>query len=141
MINLSSKIEISKSSLLCVVFAESTQKHKAHHVPFGWIVGSLGIGIAVVVFCITICICLKPSCCFSKSREDTEKGSDGKVSHKFHILRKPSFCCASRRFISDQSGDWKQTNGETSGHHIAIPKGFIFLNFEQNLLFFLCAYF
>ncbi|WCJ40878.1 protein kinase family protein / peptidoglycan-binding LysM domain-containing protein [Euphorbia peplus] len=99
-------------------FSENTEKHKAH-VPFGWIIGSLGIGIALVVFCITICICLKSSCCYSKPEEDCAKESEGKSCHKFHILRKPSFCCASRRFISDQ----KQTNGETSSHHIAIPKG------------------
>ncbi|XP_065867173.1 lysM domain receptor-like kinase 3 isoform X2 [Euphorbia lathyris] len=101
--------------------SENTQKHKAH-VPFGWIIGSLGIGIGLVVFCITVCVCLKSSCCFSKAEGECAKDSDEKSSHKFHILRKPSFCCASRRFISDQSGDWKNTNGETSSHHVAIPK-------------------
>lgn len=103
--------------------ASNPVNHKAH-VPYGWIIGGFGIGLALIVFCIVICISVKLSSCFSKAR-GSAKDSDGKISHKFHILRKPSFCCASGRYMCCKSGDWKQINGESSTHQITIPKGFM----------------
>lgn len=95
--------------------------HKAH-VPYGWIIGGLGFGLALLILCIVICVCLRSSSCFREARGSHAKGADGKISHKFHILRKRSFCCASGRYICCKSGDWKPTNGESSGHHITVPK-------------------
>jgi hypothetical protein len=97
--------------------------HKAR-VPYGWIIGGLGIGLALIVLCIIICVSLKSSSCLSESRGSHAKPPDGKISQKFHILRKQSFCCTSRRSICCKSVDWKQTNGESSSHQITIPKGF-----------------
>ncbi|KAF2323475.1 hypothetical protein GH714_035663 [Hevea brasiliensis] len=74
-------------------FSENLSNQKTH-VPYGWIIGGLGIGLALIIFCIVICVCLKSSSCFSKA-EEIMLNPDGKSSHKFHILRKPSFCCAS----------------------------------------------
>lgn len=96
--------------------------HKAR-VPYGWIIGGLGIGLALIVLCIIICVSLKSSSCFSESRGSHAKPPDGKISQKFHILRKQSFCCTSGRSICCKSVDWKQTNGESSSHQITIPKG------------------
>lgn len=96
--------------------------HKAR-VPYGWIIGGLGIGLALIVLCIIICVYLKSSSCLSESRGSHAKPPDGKISQKFHILRKQSFCCTSRRSICCKSVDWKQTNGESSSHQITIPKG------------------
>ncbi|KAL9405594.1 hypothetical protein Peur_002566 [Populus x canadensis] len=96
--------------------------HKAR-VPYGWIIGGLGIGLALIVLCIIICVSLKSSSCLSESRGSHAKPPDGKISQKFHILRKQSFCCTSRRSICCKSVDWKQTNGESSSHQITIPKG------------------
>ncbi|KAG8643372.1 hypothetical protein MANES_11G033200v8 [Manihot esculenta] len=107
------------------------------HIPYGWIIGGLGIGLALIVFCIVICICLKSSSCSSKPLGEHAKDPDGKSSHKFHILRKSSFCCASRRYMSGKSGDWKQTNGESSSHQITIPKalGTDMLDVEKPVVF------
>lgn len=114
---------MSFCNLKCLVYAENPPKQKAQ-VPYGWIIGGLGIGLALIVFCIFICVCLKSSsCCFSKARGDHAKDPDGKVSHRFHTLRKPSFCCASGRYTSGKSGEWKQTDGESSSYQITIPKG------------------
>ncbi|KAB5574284.1 hypothetical protein DKX38_001478 [Salix brachista] len=96
--------------------------HKAH-VPYGWIIGGLGIGLALIVLCIIICVSLKSSSCFSESQGSHAEPPDAKISQKFHILRKQSFCCTSGRSICCKSVDWKQTNGESSSHQITIPKG------------------
>lgn len=111
------------------LFAGNPPNQKKH-IPYGWIIGGLGIGLALIVFCIVICICLKSSSCSSKPLGEHAKDPDGKSSHKFHILRKSSFCCASQRYMSGKSGDWKQTNGESSSHQITIPKGFYGKSYE-----------
>ncbi|CAK7356769.1 unnamed protein product [Dovyalis caffra] len=96
--------------------------HKAH-VPYGWIIGGLGIGLALIILCIIICVSLRSSSCFSEFQGSHVKSPDGKIPHKFHILRNPSFFCTSGRSICCKSGDWNQTNGEPSSHQITIPKG------------------
>ncbi|KAL0804092.1 hypothetical protein Bca101_096582 [Brassica carinata] len=77
------------------------------HVPYIWIVGGLTVVLALLVICILVCICLRSSSC-SSNDEDSGGG------HSFQILRK--------------SGDFRQTNGETTqSHHqvVAIPKGIV----------------
>ncbi|KDP40856.1 hypothetical protein JCGZ_24855 [Jatropha curcas] len=117
-------------------FSANPVKHKAH-ISYVWIIGGLGVGLALILFCIVVCVCLKSSSCFSKARGDRAKDPDGKSSHKFHILRKPSFCCASGRYMSGKSGDWKQTNGESSSHQNTIPKalGTDMLDMEKPVVF------
>ncbi|MED6193584.1 LysM domain receptor-like kinase 3 [Stylosanthes scabra] len=66
--------------------------HKAH-VPYGWIIGGSGVGLFMVLFGIVLCVSLKSSNCRSEARSN-EKDAEGKISHKFHILRNPSFFCA-----------------------------------------------
>uniref|UniRef100_A0A2P2MKG3 LysM domain receptor-like kinase 3 n=1 Tax=Rhizophora mucronata TaxID=61149 RepID=A0A2P2MKG3_RHIMU len=104
------------------IVSASPVNHKAH-VPYGWIIGGLGIGLVLIVICTVVCMSLKSSNCFSKVRGSHAKDPEGKVSHKFHILHKPSFCCASGRYTCCKSGDWKQMNGEPNSHQITIPKG------------------
>ncbi|KAF8027603.1 hypothetical protein BT93_E0496 [Corymbia citriodora subsp. variegata] len=97
------------------------ENHKAH-VSYGWIIGSLGIGLAVIVVCIVLFVSLRSSSCFAEARGNHGKDSDEKSPHKFHILRNPSFLCGSGRYICCKPGDWRQTNGEPSSHQINIPK-------------------
>ncbi|XP_010479696.1 PREDICTED: lysM domain receptor-like kinase 3 [Camelina sativa] len=86
------------------------------HVPYIWIVGGLGVVLALLVVCILVCICLRSSIC-SSSDEDGN-------GHSFQILRKSGFFCGSGRYNCCRSGDFRQTNGETQSHHqvVAIPK-------------------
>jgi hypothetical protein len=93
--------------------------------PYGWIVGGLGIGLALVVLSIVVCVSLRSSNCFTEARRSDTKDPDSKVSHKFHILGKSNFCCASGSYICCQSRDEKQTNGESSNNQITIPKGIV----------------
>ncbi|KAJ6308973.1 hypothetical protein OIU76_018548 [Salix suchowensis] len=111
--------------------------HKSH-VPYGWIIGGLGIGLVLIVLCIIICVSLKSSSCFSESQGSHAEPPDAKISQKFHILRKQSFCCTSGRSICCKSVDWKQTNGESSSHQITIPKGLATDAFDEKPVVFTC---
>ncbi|KAH7565326.1 hypothetical protein ACOSP7_020350 [Xanthoceras sorbifolium] len=97
------------------------QVDRKAHVPYGWIVGGLGLGLALIVLSVVVCICLRSSSCFTETRGKA-KDSDGKIRHRFQILRKSSFCRASGRYICCKSGDYKQTTREVSNPQIAIPK-------------------
>ncbi|XVE52022.1 hypothetical protein DITRI_Ditri02bG0087000 [Diplodiscus trichospermus] len=106
-------------------------------VPYGWIIGGLSVGLALIVLSIVVCICLRSSSCFGEAQGSLAKDPDGKSSHKFHILRKPSFCCGSGRYICGKSGNWNQTTGEPSNHQITIRKalGTDVLDVEKPVVF------
>ncbi|CAA7049660.1 unnamed protein product [Microthlaspi erraticum] len=91
---------------------------KGGRVPYIWIVGGLGVVLALLVMCILVCICMRSSSCSSSSDED------GGGGHNFQILRKSGFFCGSGRYNCCRSGDIRQTNGETQSHHqvVSIPK-------------------
>lgn len=132
------------------IFAAHQVNHNAH-APYVWIVGSLGITLTLIVLSIVVYISLRSSNCCSKGSSHS-KDSDDKSSHKFHILRNPSFCCASARYVAGKSGDRNQTNGESSSNQIKVPKGcdtntisndFIFSSWKSNVsqvLFFLFCF-
>lgn len=87
-----------------------------------WIIGSLCVGLIIVIAIVVIFVCLR------KNRlKDPE---DELVSHKFHILRTSSFWCGSGRLCC-KSSDWRQkTSEESSDRHTNIPKG---LKFRKTL--------
>ncbi|KAK6264143.1 Serine-threonine/tyrosine-protein kinase [Theobroma cacao] len=116
--------------------SEIQVNHKAH-VPYGWIIGGFGVGLALIILSIVVCISLRSSSCFAESHGSLAKDPDGKSSHKFHILRKPSFCCGSGRYICGKSGNWNQTNGEPSNQQITLPKalGTDVLDVEKPVIF------
>lgn len=97
------------------------QDNHKYHVPYGWIIGGLGVGLILIILGIILCVCLRSSNCFSDSRSH-EKDAEGKVSHKFQILRNPSFFCGSGRYICGKHVDQKQTDGDSSTHTITVPK-------------------
>ncbi|XP_012470141.1 lysM domain receptor-like kinase 3 [Gossypium raimondii] len=107
------------------------------HVPYGWIIGGLGVGLALIILSIVVCVSLRSSSCFVEARGSHAKDHDDKSSHKFHILRKPSFCCGSGRYICGKSENWTQTNGEPSNHQITIPNalGTDVLDVEKPVVF------
>ncbi|KAG5008686.1 hypothetical protein JHK87_017201 [Glycine soja] len=101
-------------------FSADQVNHKAH-VPYGWIVGGLGVALVLIILTVILCVCLRSSNCFADTRTH-EKDAEGKISHKFHILRNPSFFCGSGRYICGKHVDQKQTDGESSNHTIMVPK-------------------
>ncbi|XP_059640814.1 lysM domain receptor-like kinase 3 isoform X2 [Cornus florida] len=114
--------------------AASQVIHKAH-VPYGWIIGSLGICLAIVVVIVLVFVSLRSSSCFAETQGIHTKDPDAKISHKFHILQTTNFCCASGRDICCNSGDGKQTNGESSDRQINIPKGTDVFDMEKPVIF------
>ncbi|XP_027335562.1 lysM domain receptor-like kinase 3 [Abrus precatorius] len=101
-------------------FSADQVNHKTH-VPYGWIVGGLGVGLLLIILAVILCVCLRSSKCFAEAKSH-EKDAEGKISHKFHILRNPSFFCGSGRYICGKPVDQKQKDGESSNHTITIPK-------------------
>lgn len=97
------------------------QVNKNSHVPYWWIIGSLAVGLVLIVVVVLLFVFLRSSSCCRGSQGSQAKDSDGKVPHKFHILRNTSFCCASGRSICCKSGDWNKPNGESSNRHMNIP--------------------
>ncbi|KAH6782320.1 protein kinase family protein / peptidoglycan-binding LysM domain-containing protein [Perilla frutescens var. hirtella] len=97
------------------------QVNKNSHVPYWWIIGSLAVGLALIIVVALLFVFLRSSGCCRGSEGSQAKDSDGKISHKFHILRNTSFCCASGRSICGKSADWNRPNGESSNRHMNIP--------------------
>lgn len=87
--------------------------------------GSLGVGLALIVVFVLIFVSLKSSR-FSEGQGSHAKDHDEKGSHKFHILRNTSFCCGSGRYSCCKPGDIKQSNVESSDRKINIPTGLFF---------------
>ncbi|XP_023524889.1 lysM domain receptor-like kinase 3 [Cucurbita pepo subsp. pepo] len=102
-------------------FSDNAENSKRHP-PYIWIVGSLGIILVLILLGIGGYACCRWSKCFSRLRSSHSKDPGAKVSHKFHILGKSSFCCASGRYICCSSADWKQPSMESSDNQSAIPK-------------------
>lgn len=101
--------------------AVNNENQKAH-IPYVWIVGGLGVLLALIVALVVICVVSRSSLCYSESRGTHPKDPSERDAHKFQVLRNTSFCCASGRFCST-SDDWKQTNvAEPTSHQINIPK-------------------
>ncbi|XP_043705793.1 lysM domain receptor-like kinase 3 [Telopea speciosissima] len=105
-----------------VYTVSANQANHKTHLPYGWIIGSLGVGLVLILTTILICVSCKSSICCAVTPGSRAKDPDGKTSHKFHILRTTSFCCASGRSISCKSENLKPTNGESNNRQINIPK-------------------
>ncbi|XP_073299291.1 lysM domain receptor-like kinase 3 isoform X1 [Primulina huaijiensis] len=102
-------------------FAVGDQMDHKSHIPYWWIIGSLAVGLVLVVVVVLLFVCLKSSVYSGGSRGSHPKDSEGKNSHKFHVLRNSSFCCASGRSICGNSGNSKHHIGESSNQQINIP--------------------
>lgn len=97
--------------------------NKSSHLPYLWIIGSLAVGLAIIIVVALLFVFLRSSSCFRGSQGGQAKNSDGKISHNFQILRNTSFCCASGRSICCKSEDWNNHKGESSNRQMNIPKG------------------
>ncbi|CAI9260960.1 unnamed protein product [Lactuca saligna] len=90
--------------------------HKAR-VPYGWIVASLGVGLALIIAVTGFLVYSRSSICFDDAQGNHGKDSKiEKISHKFRILQTTSFCCGSRK------DDWRENVGESSERRMNIPK-------------------
>lgn len=103
--------------------------------PYGWIIGSLGVGLALIIVVVLLFVSLRSSRCFIEGLGSHAIDHDEKISHKFHILGNKSFCCGSGSYICCKPGNIKQSNGESSDRKINIPKGLVSNLLDSRLLF------
>ncbi|KAI3671602.1 hypothetical protein L1987_87341 [Smallanthus sonchifolius] len=95
--------------------------HKSY-VKHWWIIGSLGVGFALIIAVVALFVCVRSSICFRDAHKNHLKDPENEqVSHKFHILRTSSFWCGSGRLCCKSNG-WEQTIEESSDRHTNIPK-------------------
>ncbi|KAF1882629.1 hypothetical protein Lal_00002809 [Lupinus albus] len=100
-------------------FSVDEVNHKAN-VPYRWIIGGLGVGLALILLSMLLCVSLRSSNCFDEARNHA-KDAEGKVSHKFYILGNPCLSFGSGRYICGKPVEQKKSDGESSNHQITIP--------------------
>ncbi|KAH1145066.1 hypothetical protein GLYMA_15G019800v4 [Glycine max] len=86
------------------------------HVPHEWIVGGLGIGLALIILTIIVWVALRSPNCLVEARNNA-KDSAGKISKKFYVFGNPSLFCGCGKPV-----DQHQTYGESSSHQITVTK-------------------
>lgn len=103
---------------VCTVLVFSAADHVTQkaHVPHEWIVGGLGIGLALIILTIIVCVALRSPNCLVEAGNNA-KDSSGKISNKFYVFGNPSLFCGCVKPV-----DQKQTDGESSSHQITGTK-------------------
>ncbi|XP_054784525.1 lysM domain receptor-like kinase 3 [Prosopis cineraria] len=92
------------------------------HAPYIWIVGGLGISLALIILSTILYFCARSSNCFAEASTSPEKVDEGKILHKFHILQNPSFCCGSGRYIQGKPVEQRQSDRDSRNNQITAPK-------------------
>ncbi|XP_074578093.1 lysM domain receptor-like kinase 3 [Curcuma longa] len=108
---------VPTSSETSVTFSGNSM-HNSAGFPYGWVFGSMGASLLLVILVLFSFLSFKSF----HSRSQT-KDPERSVSHKFHILRNTSFCYSSGRFLCCNSGNTKASTGDAGSHHANIPKG------------------
>ncbi|KAG4978917.1 hypothetical protein AAZX31_13G335400 [Glycine max] len=92
------------------------QVNQKAHVPHEWIIGGLGVGLALIILTIIVCVALRSPNCLVEAGNNA-KDSSGKISNKFYVFGNPSLFCGCVKPV-----DQKQTDGESSSHQITGTK-------------------
>nr|XP_043614265.1 lysM domain receptor-like kinase 3 [Erigeron canadensis] len=104
--------------------SEEGSKHKSD-LKHWWIIGSLCVGLVVVLAVVIAFVFLRSSICFNDGSRNHVKDQEDQhqpFGHKFHILRTSSFWCGSGRLCC-KSDDWRRhTIEESSDRNTNIPK-------------------
>ncbi|CAN6441297.1 unnamed protein product [Victoria cruziana] len=79
------------------------EEHHSKHFPLGWVLVAVAVGL-VLILALFLCIWCKTFHCCSKAQSGSDNGTEGKICHKFHVLRGSSFCYPSGRYICCRSG-------------------------------------
>ncbi|MQL78814.1 hypothetical protein Taro_011247 [Colocasia esculenta] len=120
--------EIGTSPAPAPAFAPATlsssvnQEHHSAKFPYGWILGSMGIALFLIVITILTCIILRSSAYCYRSPRNQKKDPDEQVSHEFHVLGRTKLCCGSKWYLCFKSGKWMSNSGDASSNQMNIPK-------------------
>lgn len=105
-------------------FSDNRKQHSARF-PYGWVLGSLGVALMLIIVTLLLWISFRSFDCCSRVQRRHTKDPDQPVSHKFHILKSTSFVNASGRYLCCKSANLKPSNGETGNQHVSIPRGMV----------------
>ncbi|KAG1346601.1 lysM domain receptor-like kinase 3 [Cocos nucifera] len=105
-------------------FSDNRKQHSARF-PYGWVLGSLGVALMLIIVTLLSWISFRSFDCCSRDQRRHTKDPDQPVSHKFHILKSTSFVNASGRYLCCKSANLKPSNGETGNQHVSIPRGMV----------------
>ncbi|WOL14626.1 MMS19 nucleotide excision repair protein [Canna indica] len=113
----------------------SLSGNSAHHsarFPYGWVFGSMGVSLVLIVLALFSFISFKSF----NSRSQT-KDPNHSAPHKFRILQNTSFCYASGRYLCCNIGNMKSSTGDAGSHNVNIPKGVVedALDMEKPVVF------
>ncbi|CAJ1955322.1 unnamed protein product [Sphenostylis stenocarpa] len=92
------------------------QINRKASVPHEWIVGGFGVGLALIILSIIVCVFLRSPNCLVEARNNA-KNSAGKISNKFYVFGNPNLFCGCGKPVNQ-----KQTDGESSSQQITVTK-------------------
>ncbi|KAK8958722.1 LysM domain receptor-like kinase 3 [Platanthera guangdongensis] len=104
--------------------------------PFLWGIGSIGVGVFLIVFAVLLCLTFKSFNFWSPSSH--RQYPDQPNPHKFQILKSSSFCYASRRFLCFKFENFKHSTRDSGDRHATIPNGGIMVgafDMEKPIIF------
>ncbi|KAL2332329.1 hypothetical protein Fmac_019910 [Flemingia macrophylla] len=111
-------------------FSADEVNHKTQ-VSHEWIVGGLGVGLALIILSIILCVALRSPNCMVEARNKA-KDNEGKISNKLYIFGNLSLFCGCGKSV-----DHKQTDGESSSRQITNASALIpdILDMDKPLVF------
>lgn len=103
--------------------------------PFLWVIGSIGVGVFLIVFAVLLCFTFKSFNFWYPSSH--REYPDQPNPHKFQILKSNSFCYASRRFLCFKSENFKHSTRDSGDRHANIPNGIMVgaVDMEKPIIF------
>ncbi|XP_073008190.1 lysM domain receptor-like kinase 3 [Typha latifolia] len=106
-------------------------EHRPAKFPYGWVIGSMGVALALIAVALLLFISLKFFNSHAQNSRSQRKDPDEPTSHKFHILKSRSFCYGSGRYFCCTIGNLKPSSGVAGNHHINNPKGMVAEAFDM----------
>ncbi|XP_068639174.1 lysM domain receptor-like kinase 3 [Aristolochia californica] len=116
-----------------------SEGHHSSHFPYGWILGSMGVALVLILGAVIVCVSFKSRMCCNQVPGSHGKDPNRRTSHKFQTLQRPSFCYGSGRYLCCKSGKWDPKNGDAAHHqmNVHVPKAIVtnVLDVEKPIVF------
>ncbi|XP_004969903.1 lysM domain receptor-like kinase 3 [Setaria italica] len=97
-----------------------TPDHHSTKFPFGWVIGSMGVALALIAVALLALVLWKS---FRHNLQDPSNQGKSPDQHKFQLLKSGSFCYGSGRYLCCQFGNTKPTRADGGDHNTSVPKG------------------
>ncbi|CAA7402821.1 unnamed protein product [Spirodela intermedia] len=97
-------------------------EHHSSKFPFGWIIGSLGAALFLIVLIIVVFISSRSSAFSSWISGRHKKDSDEQLPNKSLSLGRPSSLCSWQMCLCFKTGRWKSNSGDVRSDQVDGPK-------------------